>query len=148
LNLVKDRQALLFVNHFARPDSDFAALSHRDAKKQKNFMNLARGRVAHLASNRRADKRSVIRHLYAPQFKPPAPTPSPSTVIARSAATKQSRTELSTPPKQRRSPPQPFIVMPAQAGIHDFSPPHVQQPHTSIKKVFFSKKNYFYCPSL
>jgi hypothetical protein len=32
-----ERQALLFVNHLARPDSDFAALSHRDAKKQKNF---------------------------------------------------------------------------------------------------------------
>jgi hypothetical protein len=30
------------VNLIARPDSDFAALSHRDAKKQKNFFKLDR----------------------------------------------------------------------------------------------------------
>jgi hypothetical protein len=31
------KEALLFVNHLARPDSDAAARHHRDAKKQKNF---------------------------------------------------------------------------------------------------------------
>jgi hypothetical protein len=36
------KEALLFVNLAERPDSDFAALSHRDAKKQKNFFNLDR----------------------------------------------------------------------------------------------------------
>jgi hypothetical protein len=39
------KEALLFVNRIARPDSDLAALSHRDAKKQKNFDSLGRGRL-------------------------------------------------------------------------------------------------------
>jgi hypothetical protein len=43
---LKFEQGLLFVNHFARPDSDFATLSHRDAKKQKNFFYSGAGDVA------------------------------------------------------------------------------------------------------
>jgi hypothetical protein len=41
-----ESKELLFVNHIARPDSDFAALSHRDAKKQKNFINSPAGALA------------------------------------------------------------------------------------------------------
>jgi hypothetical protein len=46
MSKTSEKEALLFVNHMTRPDSDFATLSHRDAKKQKNFFYSGAGDFA------------------------------------------------------------------------------------------------------
>jgi hypothetical protein len=55
---------LLFVNRFARPDSDAAARRHRDAKKQKNFIYSAAGALATDSPNGTVQRRKSFLVLF------------------------------------------------------------------------------------